>query len=222
MEHAIIPYGRQNITEEDIKAVVETLRSDYLTQGPKISAFENEFAKYVGCEYAVAVSNGTAALHLSVLALGLNPGDKVITTPITFAASANCVLYCGGEVVFSDIDPSTYLLDLSKVRQLLEASPKGTYKGVIPVDFAGRSVDLEGFRELANEYDLWLIEDACHAPGGAYVDSKGEEQLCGNGRFANVSVFSFHPVKHIACGEGGMVTTNDAKVYRKLLELRSH
>lgn len=125
-----IPYGRQHISEEDIKAVVEVLHSDYLTQGPAVPAFEKAFADYIGCRYAVAVSNGTAALHLCTMALGVNTGDKVITTPITFAASANCIRYCGGEVVFSDIDPETYLLDITKVRKLLQSSPKGTFKGI--------------------------------------------------------------------------------------------
>lgn len=217
-----IPYGRQNITGEDINAVIETLQSDYLTQGPKISQFEEAFAKYIGSKYAVAVSNGTAALHLSALALNVQKGDKVITTPITFAASANCVRYCGGEVVFADIESETYLLDINSVRKLLEASPKGTYKGIIPVDFAGRAVDLKAYKKLAEEFDLWIIEDACHAPGGFFVDSKGEKQLCGNGNFADLAIFSFHPVKHIACGEGGMVTTNDEGLYKKLLQLRTH
>lgn len=222
MENKVIPYGRQNITDEDIQNVIETLKSDYLTQGPKIKEFESNFAEYVGAKYAVALSNGTAALHLCALALDVKPGDKVITTPITFAASANCVRYCGGEVVFGDIDPQTYLLDISSVRELLEASPKGTYKGVIPVDFAGRSVNLEEYGALADEYDLWIIEDACHAPGGYFVDSKGNKQLCGNGQFAQLAIFSFHPVKHIASGEGGMITTNDEKLYNKLLQLRTH
>lgn len=222
MNNKAIPYGRQQITEEDIRAVVETLQSDYLTQGPKIKEFETEFAKYVGSQYAVAVANGTAALHLSTLALGVNVGDKVITTPITFAASANCVRYCGGEVVFSDIDPATYLLDIDKVRTLLESSPKGTYKGIIPVDFAGSAVDLEAYKQLADEYDLWILEDACHAPGGFFLDSQGSRQYCGNSRFADLAIFSFHPVKHIAAGEGGMVTTNDEKLYKKLLQLRTH
>lgn len=217
-----IPYGRQQITDEDIQAVVETLKSDYLTQGPKIAEFEKAFANYVGADYAVAVSNGTAGLHLCTLALDVREGDKVITTPITFAASANCVRYCGGEVVFADIDPVSYLLDIHSVRKLLESSPKGTYKGIIPVDFAGRAVHLEEYRKLADEYDLWIIEDACHAPGGYFIDSKGIKQFCGNGNFADLSVFSFHPVKHIAAGEGGMITTNDEKLYQKLLRLRSH
>lgn len=217
-----IPYGRQNITQEDINVVIEALQSDYLTQGPKILEFEKAFAAYVGSTYAVAVSNGTAALHLCALALDIKEGAKVITTPITFAASANCIRYCGGEVVFSDIDPDTYLLDIEKVRVLLEASPKGTYQGIIPVDFAGRAVDLESFRKLANEYGLWIIEDACHAPGGFFKDSKDKAQNCGNSNFADLAIFSFHPVKHIACGEGGMVTTNNEVLYKKLLALRTH
>lgn len=222
MNNTIIPYGKQNITKEDINVVIEALQSDFLTQGPRIKEFEDLFAEYVGSKFAVAVSNGTAALHLCSLALGVKEGDKVITTPITFAASANCIRYCGGEVVFSDIDPSTYLLDIKKVRTLLENSPIGTYKGVIPVDFAGRAVDLEAYRKLADEYNLWIIEDACHAPGGHFTDSNNKVQKCGNGNFADLSIFSFHPVKHIACGEGGMITTDNATLYKKLLALRSH
>lgn len=217
-----IPYGRQNITQEDIDAVISALQSDYLTQGPKIAEFEAAFAEYIGCNYAVAVSNGTAALHLCALALDVKEGDKVITTPITFAASANCIKYCGGDVVFADIDPSTYLLDINNVRSLLEASPKGTYKGIVPVDFAGKAVDLEAFRKLADEFGLWIIEDACHAPGGYFNDAAGKQQNCGNGNFADLAIFSFHPVKHIACGEGGMITTNDEALYKKLLMLRTH
>ena len=218
----MIPYGRQNITEDDIQAVISALKGDYLTQGPTILEFEKAFAEYIGCKYAVAVANGTAALHLSVLALGIENGDKVITTPITFAASANCVKYCGGDVVFSDINPETYLLDVNAVEKLLESSPKGTYKGIIPVDFAGRAVDLEAFKKLADKHDLWLIEDACHAPGGYFIDSKGVQQNCGNGNYADLAIFSFHPVKHIATGEGGMITTNNKELYEKLLQLRTH
>ncbi|MGB3608058.1 UDP-4-amino-4,6-dideoxy-N-acetyl-beta-L-altrosamine transaminase [Psychroserpens sp.] len=218
----VIPYGRQNITEDDITAVVETLKSDYLTQGPRIAEFETAFAEYIGSTYAVALANGTAALHLCAMALGVEEGDKVITTPITFAASANCIRYCGGEVVFSDIDPDTYLLDIEKVRTLLSASPKGTYKGIVPVDFAGRANNLEAFRALANEYDLWIIEDSCHSPGGFFKNADGDIQNCGNGNYADLAIFSFHPVKHIASGEGGMITTNNKELYEKLLQLRTH
>jgi UDP-4-amino-4,6-dideoxy-N-acetyl-beta-L-altrosamine transaminase len=217
-----IPYGKQNITQDDINAVVDALKSDYLTQGPKILEFEEAFASYIGSKYAVVVANGTAALHLNALALGVKSGDKVITTPITFAASANCVRYCGGEVVFADIDPETYLLDINAVRNLLEGAPRGTFQGIIPVDFAGRAVDLEAFRALADEFDCWILQDSCHSPGGYFVDSKGMKQNCGNGKFADLAIFSFHPVKHIASGEGGMITTNNEELYQKLLMLRTH
>lgn len=217
-----IPYGRQSITEEDIHAVTEVLQSDFLTQGPKIAEFEAAFADYVGCKFAVAISNGTAALHLAAMALDVKEGDKVITTPITFAASGNCIRYCGGDVVFADIDPATYLLDIDAIRDLLAAAPKGTYKGIIPVDLAGRAVNMELFRKLADEYGCWIIEDACHAPGGYFTDSQDNTQWCGNGNFADLSIFSFHPVKHIACGEGGMITTNNEELYQRLLVLRTH
>lgn len=217
-----IPYGRQHITEENINAVIQALKSTNLTQGPRIDEFERAFADYIGSRYAVAVSNGTAALHLSAMVMNVNPGDKVIVTPLTFVASANCVRYCGGEVVFADIDPETFLLDINSVRRILEESPKGTYKGIIPVDFAGRAVDMEKFRILADEFNLWIIEDACHAPGGYFLDSLNKKQLCGNGVYSDLSIFSFHPVKHIACGEGGMITTNSEELYKQLLRLRSH
>lgn len=217
-----IPYGRQNITDDDIKAVVDVLKSDFLTQGPKIEEFEKAFADYIGVKYAVAVANGTAALHLCALALDVKPGDKVITTPITFAASANCIKYCGGEIIFADIDPETYLIDLNSVRKILEREPKGSIKGIVPVDFAGRSVNLQEVKELADEYGLFVIEDACHAPGGYFTDKSGKKQNCGNGKYSDVAIFSFHPVKHIACGEGGMITTDNEDLYKKLLMFRTH
>ncbi|WP_297804538.1 UDP-4-amino-4,6-dideoxy-N-acetyl-beta-L-altrosamine transaminase [uncultured Polaribacter sp.] len=217
-----IPYGRQNIEQDDIDAVVKTLAADFLTQGPKVQEFEEKFAAYVGAKYAVAVNNATSGLHLAINSLGLKQGERVITTPITFAASANCVRYAGGEVWFADIDSDTYLLSLEKTRALIESKPKGFFKGIIPVDFAGLPVNLEAFKELANEHNLWIIEDACHAPGGYFTDSKGAKQKCGNGNYADIGVFSFHPVKHIACGEGGMVTTNSEELYKKLTLLRSH
>ena len=222
MNTKIIPYGRQSIEQDDIEAVVNTLQSDFLTQGPKVLEFEKKFADYIGSKYAVAVNNATSGLHLSVLSLGLSKGDRVITTPITFAASANCIRYAGAEVWFADINPDTYLLSIKSVRSLLESKPRGFFKGIIPVDFAGLPINLEDFRSLANEYNLWLIEDACHAPGGYFTDTKGVSQRCGNGNYADLGVFSFHPVKHIACGEGGMVTTNSEVLYSKLLLLRTH
>ena len=221
-EYNQIPYGRQNIDQTDIEAVVSTLQSDFLTQGPKVREFEEKFADYVGSKYAVAVNNATSGLHLSVLALNLSKGDRVITTPITFAASANCVRYAGGEVWFADINPDSYVLDINSVKELVESKPKGFFKGIIPVDFAGLPVDMEEFRELADAHDLWIIEDACHAPGGYFNDSKGKKNFCGNGNYADIGVFSFHPVKHIACGEGGMLTTNSKELYDKLMLLRTH
>ena len=217
-----IPYGRQKITQDDIDAVVKVLQSDFLTQGPRIAEFEENFAQYVGSKYAVAVSNGTAALHLSLLALGVAKGDRVITTPITFAATANAALYTGASVHFVDIDADTYTMSLSALEDLLQQHPKGYFKTVLPVDFAGYPVNTEQLRRLAEQYDFKIVEDACHAPGAYFTDSSGKQQKAGNGYFADATAFSFHPVKHIAAGEGGMITTNDKKLYEKLLVLRTH
>lgn len=217
-----IPYGKQNITKEDTEAVVEALHSDFLTQGPKIAEFEKKFVDYIGCKYAVAVSNGTAALHLALLAFGIKPGDRIITTPITFAASANAGLYCGAEVYFADIDSQSYVISLDSIRELLQRHPKGYFKAIVPVDFAGYPVNLEELNKLAKEYDLFILEDACHSPGGYFIDSQKKKQNCGNCSYTDAAVFSFHPVKHIAAGEGGMITTNDEALYKKLLLLRTH
>jgi UDP-4-amino-4,6-dideoxy-N-acetyl-beta-L-altrosamine transaminase len=218
----MISYGKQNITQDDIDAVIKVLKSDFLTQGPTIAEFESKFAEYIGSKYAVAVANGTAALHLCALALNVTKDTNVITTPITFVASANCIRYCGGNIYFADIDPNTLLLDIDKVRILIESKPKGFFHGIIPVDFAGYPVNLEAYKKLAKEFNLWIIEDACHAPGAYFVDSKGLKQNSGNGEYADLAIFSFHPVKHIATGEGGMITTNDETLYKKLLQYRSH
>lgn len=217
-----IPYARQEITETDIQEVVLALKSEFITQGPIVNNFENEFSNYVGSKYAVAVSNGTAALHLCTIALGLESGKKVITTPITFSASANCIRYCQGEVKFADIDPQTYLIDINSVKKILEESPKGTYSGIIPVDFAGRAVNMEELKSLADKWNLWIIEDSCHSPGGYFKKKDGGYSKCGSGEFADLAIFSFHPAKHIAAGEGGMITTNNKTLYKKLLNLRSH
>jgi UDP-4-amino-4,6-dideoxy-N-acetyl-beta-L-altrosamine transaminase len=217
-----IPYGRQEITQSDIDAVVDVLQSDYLTQGPAIKLFEDEFSKYVDCPFSVAVSNGTAALHLAAIALGLKSGDKVITTPITFAASANCIRYCGAEIVFADIDPETYLIDYNSVKAILESEPKGSVKGLVLVDFAGKSIDTEKFSLLAKEYNLWIIEDACHAPGAYFLDSNNREIKSGSSIYSDITVFSFHPVKHIATGEGGMITTRNEDLFTKIVKLRTH
>tara|TARA_Y100000768_G_C23990707_1_gene692522 strand:- start:6253 stop:7392 length:1140 start_codon:yes stop_codon:yes gene_type:complete len=217
-----IPYGKQKLDQSDIDAVVEVLKSDYLTTGPKIDEFENKFANYVGSKFAVAVSNGTAALHLSALALNVNTTSKVITTPITFAASANCIRYCGGQVVFSDINPDNLLLDITKVEKLLKNSDKDTFQGIIPVNFAGYPIDMELLHDIAKHYGLWILEDACHSPGGSFLSKAKKVINCGSGEYSDLSIFSFHPVKHIACGEGGMITTNSEKLYNKIKELRTH
>lgn len=217
-----IPYGHQYITDEDIDAVVETLKSDYLTQGPKIAAFEKAFADYCGAKYNVAVSSGTAALHLAAAVLNVRPGDKVITTPITFVASANAFRYCGAEIVFCDIDPDTYLMDLDKLEAILKDFPKGGCKAVVPVDLAGYPIDGERLRAMADEYGFAIVEDACHAPGGEFTDSTGVKHKVGDCAFADMTVFSYHPVKHIATGEGGSITTNRKDLYDRLSLLRTH
>ncbi len=217
-----ISYGRQHITQADIDAVTEVLRSDFLTQGPRIDEFERNFARYVDAAYAVAVSNGTAALHLALIAAGVGPGDHVITTPITFAATANAARYVGARVWFADIDPETFTLDPDKTEALLASKPPGFFKAILPVDFGGFPVDAERFRQLADRYGLKIIEDACHAPGAYIIDSQGRKQKAGNGVYTHLAAFSFHPVKHIAAGEGGMITTNDKAVYERLKTLRTH
>lgn len=217
-----IPYGHQHITDEDIAAVVETLRGDFLTQGPKIPEFEEKFADYVGARYGVAVNNATSGLHIAAKALGVKPVQRVVVTPMTFAASANCIRYCGGDVTFCDIDPDTYLMDAGKLEALLASRPKGTFAGMVIVDFAGYPHNLERFREIADRYGMWIIEDACHAPGAEWTDSKGRRQRSGNGKWADLSVFSFHPVKHIATGEGGMVTTDSEQLLERLRLYRTH
>ncbi len=217
-----IPYGKQNITQDDIDAVSEVLRSDFLTQGPIVGTFESNFSKYVDSKYSVAVSSGTMALHIAVKALGIKKGDRVITTPITFAASANCVLYEGGEIDFCDIDPDTYNLDLGKLEELISQKPEGYYSGVICVDFAGLPVNTELLSKITTRHGLWLIEDACHAPGGGYIDSKNEVVKCGSNKYTDATIFSFHPVKHIAAGEGGLVTTNNSELRDRLNLFRTH
>lgn len=210
-EKDYIPYGRQCIDEADIQAVTDVLRSDYLTTGPKIEEFERLVAEYTGARYAVAVSNGTAALHIACLAAGIGPGDEVITTPITFAASANCVLYCGAVPVFADIDARTYNIDPAQVRKKITSRTKA----IIPVHLAGQPCDLDEIHEIAREHRLLVIEDGAHALGAVY---KGRNIGC----ISDMTTFSFHPVKPITTGEGGMVMTNDEALHQKLLMLRSH
>ena len=221
IDHDIF-YGHQFISEEDVNAVVSATLSDYMTQGPRIAEFEKNFSDYLGCRYACIVSNGTAALHLCAMALDIQPGDKVITTPITFVASANGFRYAGADVVFCDIDPKTYLMDLNKLESLLEDSPKGTYKAVVPVAFAGYPLDEERLKYLSKKFDFRIVVDACHAPGSVFADSSGRRFMTGCCEYADLTVFSFHPVKHIATGEGGAITTNDKSLYNKIMLYRTH
>lgn len=206
-----IPYGRQSIDDADIEAVVKVLKSDYLTTGPAVAAFEKKVADYVGAKYAVAVSNGTAALHVACLAAGIGEGDEVITTPITFAASANCVLYCGGTPVFADIDPDTYNISPEE----LEKKITSRTKAIIPVHYTGQPCDMDAILEIAHKHDLLVIEDGAHALGASYKGKK-------IGSIADMTCFSFHPVKPVTTGEGGMIVTDNEELYRRLVLYRSH
>ncbi len=215
----MIPYGRQSISQEDVESVVEVLRSDWLTQGPTVRRFEETMAERCGARYAVAVSSATAGLHLGCLALGLEEGDSLWTSPNTFVASANCARYCGADVDFVDIDPLTYNMDVPDLRKRLEAArDKGNLpKVVVPVHFSGQSCDMEGIAALAKEFGFKIMEDASHAVGADY-----KERPVGCGAFSDLTIFSFHPVKIMTTGEGGMVLTNDEALYKKLVALRQH
>ncbi len=207
----MIPYSRQKIEEDDIQAVVDVLRSDYITTGPRIAEFEKRVADYVGAGYAVAVANGTAALHAACFAAGIAPGDEVITTPITFAASANCIMYCGGRPVFADIDPKTYNIDPEDIKRKITDKTKA----VIPVHLAGQPCDMDAIQKIAEEYHLLVIEDGAHALGSEY---KGKRI----GSISDMTTFSFHPVKPITTGEGGIIVTDKEELYQKLCLFRSH
>lgn len=206
-----IYYGHQWIDEDDIQAVCDVLRSDYLTCGPAVTKFEKDLCDYTGVRYAVAVSNGTAALHCACIAAGIQPGDEVITTPLTFAASANCVLYCGGTPVFADVDPNTYNISPESIEEKITEHTKA----VIAVDFTGQAVEHQKIREICDKYKLIFIEDAAHAIGTTY-----DEKAVGS--LADMTCFSFHPVKTITGGEGGAVTTNSKEFYQKLLLAHTH
>ena len=207
----MIPYGRQTIEEDDIQAVVDVLKSDYLTTGPKIAEFEEMVADYAGAKYAVAISNGTSALHAACFAAGIQPGDEVITTPLTFAASANCVLYCGGTPVFADVDPKTYNIDPEDIRRKITDKTKA----IIAVHLAGQPCDMDEIHKIAKEHDLLVIEDGAHALGSVY---KGKKV----GTLSDMTTFSFHPVKPITTGEGGMIVTDNEEFYKKMMLFRSH
>ncbi len=206
-----LSYGRQSIDDSDIEAVVKVIKGDYLTTGPTVMAFEERVANYVGAKYAVAVSNGTAALHAACYAAGIGEGDEVIVTPMTFAASSNCVLYCKGKPVFVDINPNTYNIDVNKIEEKITAKTKA----IIPVDFTGQAADLDKIKEIATKYNLTVIEDAAHALGSEYKNKK-------IGSISHLTTFSFHPVKPITTAEGGMVVTDDKKLYDKLNMFRTH
>lgn len=218
-KNKIIPYGRQCIDEEDIQAVISVLRSDWLTTGPSVSSFENSVTSYCDVSYGVAVCNATAALHIACLALGVQKGDLVWTTPNTFVASANCALYCGADVDFVDIDPKTYNMCPHKLEEkLLEAKRKNKLpKVVIPVDFSGQSCDMKSIYRLSQLYGFKIIEDASHAIGGSYEGHK-----IGSCRYSDITIFSFHPVKIVTTGEGGMAVTNKFELFEKMNLLRTH
>jgi perosamine synthetase len=207
----LLPYGRQSIDEADIQAVVDVLRSDWLTTGPKVGEFEEAMAAWVGAKYAVTFSSGTAALHATAFAAGLKPGDEAITSPMTFAATANCVLYQGATPVFADVSADTLNLD----PVLAEARVTPRTKAILPVDYAGHPADIDAFSQLADRHGFVVIEDACHALGAEYRGRKV-------GSLAHMTVFSFHPVKHLTTGEGGLVTTNDAGLAESLRRFRNH
>jgi|TARA_B100000953_G_scaffold255321_1_gene219075 UDP-4-amino-4,6-dideoxy-N-acetyl-beta-L-altrosamine transaminase len=215
----MISYGKQSINQDDIDAVVDVLKSDFLTQGPKVVEFENDLANYCEAKYAKAVNNGTAALHLAYLAIGLEQGDIVWTTPNTFVATANAALYCGATVDFVDIDPKTYNLSIDYLKEKLIQAKKDNKlpKLVVPVHFAGQSCEMKAIWKLSKEYGFKVIEDACHALGGEYLNNK-----VGNCEYSDMAVFSFHPVKMITTGEGGAITTNNEKLNEKIELLRSH
>ncbi|MCX9103499.1 UDP-4-amino-4,6-dideoxy-N-acetyl-beta-L-altrosamine transaminase [Aeromonas veronii] len=215
----MIPYGRQSISQADIDAVVEVLKSDFLTQGPVVPRFEQAVADYCGAKFGVAVNSGTAALHIACLALGVGPGDWVWTSPISFVASANCALYCGAQVDFVDIEPDTgNMCAVELERKLIAAKAEGKLpKVVIPVHFAGLPCDMKEIHRLGQEYGFRIIEDACHALGARY-----HNEPTGNGRYSDITVFSFHPVKIITTGEGGMAMTNDPALAKTMRMLRSH
>lgn len=215
----MIPYGKQEITEDDIEAVLKVLKSDFITQGPVVPAFENAVAKYCGVNHAVAVNSATSALHIACRALEVGKGDVVWTSPISFVASSNCALYCGAKIDFVDINPKTYNLSVDKLEEkLVEAEKKGTLpKVVIPVHLTGQSCEMEKIHALSKQYSFKIIEDASHAIGGRY-----KERPVGSCQFSNITVFSFHPVKIITTAEGGMALTNDKGLAEKLVLLRSH
>ena len=206
-------YGKQFLDESDYQAVLAVLQSDFLTCGPKVTEFERALCEYTGAKYCVAVSNATVGLHLTMLALGIGQGDEVITSPITFLSSANCIRFVGGTVKFADIEVDTANIDVAEIEKHITDKTKA----IIPVHFAGQSCDMEKIQQLAKKHNLFIVEDAAHAIGSAYKETK-----VGSCTYSDMAVFSFHPVKNITTGEGGAITTNNEELYQKLLAFRSH
>ncbi|MFH1283599.1 MAG: UDP-4-amino-4,6-dideoxy-N-acetyl-beta-L-altrosamine transaminase [bacterium] len=215
-----IPYSRQSIDKKDIKEMLKVLSSNWITQGPKINEFEADLCKFTGAKYAVVVANGTAALHCACIAAEIEKDDYAITSPFSFAASANCVLYCGGNPLFSDIQPDTFNIDPDKIRELLfkhRSSNKTKIKAIIPVHYAGHPCELDIIKKIADAHDCFVIEDAAHALGATFKGTK-----IGSCAYSDMTIFSFHPVKHITTGEGGAILTNNKEHYKKLLLVRNH
>ena len=215
-----IPYGKQYLDKKDLDELTQVFYSDWITQGPKIEEFEQKFADYVGADYAVACSNGTAALHLTCLANNIQEGDIVLSSPISFVASMNCALYCGAKPAFADIDPNSKCISPDSIENVL--SKISTPKMIIPVHYSGYSCDMDKIHGLAKDIGAIVIEDACHALGATYTDKTDRTVGIGSCKHSDATVFSFHPVKHITTGEGGMITTNNKDLYEKMLLFRSH
>jgi UDP-4-amino-4,6-dideoxy-N-acetyl-beta-L-altrosamine transaminase len=218
----MIPYGRQLIEDRDVEAVARTLRSDWLTQGPEVPAFEADLAARVNARHVIAVSSGTAALHLACIAAGVTTGDVVVTSAITFVASANCAVYCGADVALADVDDASVTLDPNALRETLGRLRGRTIRAVVPVDFAGQPADIEAIGAAAREIGAVVIEDACHSLGAEWRDGSGVWRRVGDGTSADMTVFSFHPVKHVTTGEGGAIATNSGALADRLRLLRTH
>ncbi|MDW3650147.1 MAG: UDP-4-amino-4,6-dideoxy-N-acetyl-beta-L-altrosamine transaminase [Bacteroidia bacterium] len=217
-----IPYAKQYIPQEDKAAILESLSDPFLTTGPRVGEFEKAFAEYIGAPYGIAVANGTAALHLCAKALEVDSASRALCPSLTFAASANCILHEGGEIDFVDIDGETGLIDLDKLQNKLEQAPANHYQLIIAVDFAGFPLQMDRLRKIADTYNCKIIEDSCHAPGAFYLDETNTRHTTGNAAYADLSIFSFHPTKHITTGEGGMITCSDPQLADRLKRLRNH
>jgi len=217
---SFLPYGKQCIDSDDIRVVTDVLNSDWLTTGPKVDEFEKTFAEYLNTQYAISCSNGTAALHLSIVALGLNRGDKVIIPSLTFLSTANAVHFAGADIIFSDVNPDTGLVMKDNIEDII--SKEKNIKAILPVHLNGQVSDIINLKKISDKYNIKIIEDACHAIGTTYTDTKKNEFITGDCKFSDTTIFSLHPVKTITAGEGGIITTNNPKYAKKILELRNH